>query len=52
MTRPLSGAYESLHKAFGYDGNPNYRIVQTSLDQAKYMIDWAGKNYPGKEISS
>jgi hypothetical protein len=52
MTRPLLGAYESLHKALGYDGNPNYRIVQTSLDQAKYMIDWAGKNYPGKEISS
>jgi hypothetical protein len=45
MTRPLLGAYESLHKALGYDGNPNYRIVQTSLEQAKLMIDWAGKNY-------
>jgi hypothetical protein len=45
MTRPLLGAYESLHKALGYDGNPNYRIVQTSLDQAKFIIDWAEKHY-------
>jgi hypothetical protein len=45
MTRPLLGAYESLHKTLGYDGNPRYRIVQDSLDQAKFMIDWAGKNY-------
>jgi hypothetical protein len=45
MARPLLGAYESLHKSLGYDGNPRYRIVQDSLDQAKFMIDWAGKNY-------
>jgi hypothetical protein len=45
MTRPLLGAYESLHKAMGYDGNPSYKIVQYSLEQAKFIIDWAGKNY-------
>jgi hypothetical protein len=45
MTRPLLGAYESLHKTLGYDGNPNYMIVQASLENAKLIIDWAGKNY-------
>jgi hypothetical protein len=45
MTRPLLGAYESLHKTLGYDGNPNYTIVQASLENAKLIIDWAGKNY-------
>jgi len=45
MTRPLLGAYESLHKAMGYDGNPVYKVVQSSLEQAKIMIDWADKHY-------
>jgi len=45
MTRPLLGAYESLHKAMGYDGNPNYKIVQESLLQGKIIIDWADKRY-------
>ncbi|MDR1610516.1 MAG: DUF5618 family protein [Candidatus Symbiothrix sp.] len=45
MIRPLLGAYDSLHKAMGYDGNPNYRVVQASLDQAKFIIDWAAQNY-------
>ena len=45
MTRPLLGAYESLHKALGYDGNPSFKIVQTSLEQGKLIIDWASKNY-------
>jgi hypothetical protein len=44
MTRPLLGAYESLHKTLGYDGNPRYKIVQDSLEQAKFIIDWAEKN--------
>ena len=47
MTRPLLGAYESLHKTLGYDGNPRYKIVQDSLEQAKFIIDWAEKNYQG-----
>jgi hypothetical protein len=29
----------------GYDGNPSYKIVQYSLEQAKFIIDWAGKSY-------
>jgi hypothetical protein len=50
MTRPLPGAYESLHKAMGYDGNPRYKIVQDSLEQAKYIIDWAEKNHYDAKI--
>ena len=45
MTRPLLGAYESLHKAMGYDGNPVYQVVQSSLEQAKIILDWAGRQY-------
>ena len=45
MTRPLLGAYESLHKSMGYDGNPRFRMVQDSLEQAKLMIAWADKHY-------
>jgi len=45
MVRPLLGAYESLHKTMGYDGNPRYKIVQDSLDQAKMIVTWAGKHY-------
>jgi hypothetical protein len=43
MTRPLLGAYESLHKAMGHDGNPNCTVVQASLENAKLIIDWAKK---------
>ena len=45
MTRPLLGAYESLHKAMGYDGNPVYKVVQSSLEQANIIISWANKHY-------
>ena len=45
MTRPLLGAYESLHKTMGYDGNPVYKMVQSSLEQAKIIISWANKHY-------
>ena len=45
MTRPLLWAYESLHKVMGYDGNPRYKIVQDSLEQAKMILIWAEKNY-------
>ena len=45
MTRPLLGAYESLHKTMGYDGNPVYTIVQDSLNEGKIIIDWADKRY-------
>jgi hypothetical protein len=45
MTRPLLGAYESLHKTMGYDGNPHYKIVQDSLEQAKLIVDWTGRRY-------
>jgi len=45
MTRPLLGAYESLHKTMGYDGNPRYKIVQDSLEQAKMIVAWAEKHY-------
>jgi hypothetical protein len=45
MARPLLGAYESLHKSMGYDGNPRYKMVQDSLEQASIMITWADKQY-------
>jgi hypothetical protein len=45
MTRPLYAAYETLHLFLGYDGILYYKIVQSGLEQAKFMIDWARKNY-------
>jgi len=45
MIHPLLGAYESLHKAMGYDGNPVYKVVQSSLEQANIIIAWADKHY-------
>ncbi|MDR0612324.1 MAG: DUF5618 family protein [Dysgonamonadaceae bacterium] len=48
MTRPLHVAYETLHLVLGYDGNLRYKIVQDGLEQAKFMIDWAKKNYQDK----
>jgi len=48
MSRPLLSTYESLHKALGYDGNPNYKIVQESISQAKIIIGWAEKKFNNK----
>ena len=45
MTRPLLGTYELLHQVLGYDGNPNYVIVQESMKQAQYILDWCNKHY-------
>jgi len=46
MTIPLLGAYESLHKTMGYDGNPVYKMVQSSLEQGEKIISWADRHYP------
>ncbi|MDR0574013.1 MAG: DUF5618 family protein [Tannerella sp.] len=45
MTTPLHVAYETLHLYLGYDGNLYYKIVQSGMEQAKIMIDWAAKYY-------
>ncbi|MDR2148229.1 MAG: DUF5618 family protein [Tannerella sp.] len=45
MSVPLLAAYNSLHKALGYDGNLSYKIVQDSMKQADRMLDWAEKQY-------
>ena len=45
MNRPLLNSYETLHKVLGYDGNLNYNIVQSGLEEAQYIIDWAKKRY-------
>ena len=45
MANPLLVAYEMLHKSLGYDGVPDYKIVQLSLDKAKIIINWADKQY-------
>jgi len=47
MNMPFLAAYESLHKALGYDGNPSYVIVQDALKQGKVIIDWANNHYNG-----
>ena len=38
-------SYDTLHKAFGYDGNLSYKVVQFGLKEAQNIIDWAGKYY-------
>jgi hypothetical protein len=45
MNIVLFSAYESLHKIMGYDGNPDYKIVQESLDLGRRVIEWADQNY-------
>jgi hypothetical protein len=53
MNRPLLNSCETLHKVLGYDGNLNYAIVQSGLNEAQYIIDWAGKHYrpePDREV--
>jgi hypothetical protein len=45
MNRPLLNSYETFHKILGYDGNLNYTIVQSGLEEAQYIIDWANKHY-------
>jgi len=45
MNRPLLNSYETLHKVLGYDGNLRYKIVQDGLEEAQYIITWAGKHY-------
>jgi len=45
MNRPLLNSYETLHKVLGYDGNLNYGVVQSGLNEAQYIIEWAEKHY-------
>jgi hypothetical protein len=45
MPRALMNSYETLHKVLGYDGNLNYTIVQSGLEDAQDIIRWAGKHY-------
>ncbi|MDR1720759.1 MAG: DUF5618 family protein [Dysgonamonadaceae bacterium] len=45
MNNVFISAYESLHKALGYDGNPNYMIVQSALTDGQRLIAWADKHY-------
>ena len=45
MSRPLLGAYESLHKSLGYDGNPNYKVVQAAMEDGVLLVSWAARLY-------
>jgi hypothetical protein len=45
MTTPLLAAYELCHKVLGYDGNPSYKVAQTSIEEANAIIKWADKHY-------
>ncbi|GHT76795.1 hypothetical protein AGMMS50262_16020 [Bacteroidia bacterium] len=38
-------AWNGVLVALGYDGNPDFFIVQQSLKQGQKIIDWAAKNY-------
>lgn len=37
-------AYDTLHKALGYDGNLTVSIVQAGLSQADELINWCEDN--------
>jgi hypothetical protein len=45
MSGYLLGAYESCHKAMGYDGNPLYKVVQAALEAAGIVVKWANSKY-------
>ena len=45
MSKILHGAYETVHKSMGYDGNPAYGVVQTGMSFANDLVKWADKNY-------
>jgi len=45
MNQPLLGAYESLHKSLGYDGNPNYKVVRAAMENGRLIVSWAAKHY-------
>ena len=45
MNYPLLGAYESLHKSLGYDGNPNYKVVQAAMEDGRLIVSWAAGLY-------
>ncbi|MDR1545031.1 MAG: DUF5618 family protein [Prevotellaceae bacterium] len=49
MSRALIGAYDSLHKSLGYDGNLRFKIVQDSLEQGQVLVSWASKHYKEKD---
>ncbi|MFN4146774.1 MAG: DUF5618 family protein [Runella sp.] len=38
--RVFNAAYDTLHKAMGYDGNLSVEVVQAGLKQAEDIIDW------------
>jgi len=38
-------AYETLHKALGYDGNPSYKVVQSGIEDGLTVVSWAAKHY-------
>lgn len=34
-------AYDTLHLAMGYDGNPNAKVAKAELEDAERIIKWA-----------
>ncbi|MDR1653892.1 MAG: DUF5618 family protein [Prevotellaceae bacterium] len=45
MNSVFLSAYETLHKALGYDGNPSYKVVQSGLKDGHAVVSWAAKRY-------
>ena len=36
----FNAAYDTLHLALGYDGNPDAEVAKAGLKRAEYIIDW------------
>ncbi|MCL2596186.1 MAG: DUF5618 family protein [Paludibacter sp.] len=43
-------SYDILHKAMGYDGTLNYKVVQSGMEEAKTMVSWAAKHYKPQTV--
>ena len=41
----FTSAYETLHKAMGYDGILKYKVVQSGMEDASTILTWAAKHY-------
>jgi hypothetical protein len=40
MSKTLDIAYDTLHKAMGYDGNLSAKVVQSGIQEATTILNW------------
>lgn len=48
MLKVFDSAYDTLHKAMGYDGNLKVKIVAEGMGDAKKLLQWCKDNYRPK----